>query len=256
MGLGGGMVWAIGLDDFKNRCGDGPYPLLNVIKDVLTRGNDCTSPTTPTNPESSTSEQTSPSNSNPPPQTTTTANPTTAPDNSGPGVCRPTDIYASQPGMTQWCNVNCNYNPPNCPSSHCICGGTSTVNPAPATTTTMIPTTPKPNPTTTRPTATRPTTTRPTGPSLCRPTDVYASQPGMTKWCNLNCNAVNPYCPSTHCICGETQRDDSAQSNTTTTSPCADVWTVRKCNRVKGKGRCGWRWVQRKCPKTCNVCNN
>ena len=35
MGLGGGMVWALDLDDFKNRCGDGKHPLLNTIKDVL-----------------------------------------------------------------------------------------------------------------------------------------------------------------------------------------------------------------------------
>ena len=36
MGLGGGMVWAVGLDDFRNRCGDGRNPLLNAIKDELT----------------------------------------------------------------------------------------------------------------------------------------------------------------------------------------------------------------------------
>ena len=26
-------------------------------------------------------------------------------------------------GMTKWCNTNCNHNPPNCPSSHCLCDG-------------------------------------------------------------------------------------------------------------------------------------
>lgn len=35
MGLGGGMVWALDLDDFNNRCGEGKHPLLNQIKDVL-----------------------------------------------------------------------------------------------------------------------------------------------------------------------------------------------------------------------------
>lgn len=35
-GLGGALVWALDLDDFKNWCGDGKYPLLQKMKDVLT----------------------------------------------------------------------------------------------------------------------------------------------------------------------------------------------------------------------------
>ena len=35
MNLGGGMVWALDLDDFKNVCGQGYHPLMNVIKEVL-----------------------------------------------------------------------------------------------------------------------------------------------------------------------------------------------------------------------------
>ncbi len=35
MGLAGGMVWALDLDDFKNRCGQGHHPLMNTIKEVL-----------------------------------------------------------------------------------------------------------------------------------------------------------------------------------------------------------------------------
>ncbi len=37
MGLGGGMIWALDLDDFTNRCGCEKYPLLRTINRGLGR---------------------------------------------------------------------------------------------------------------------------------------------------------------------------------------------------------------------------
>ncbi|CAK1552087.1 unnamed protein product [Leptosia nina] len=39
LGLGGGMVWALDLDDFQNRCNQGKYPLMNTIKESLLNSN-------------------------------------------------------------------------------------------------------------------------------------------------------------------------------------------------------------------------
>lgn len=35
MDLGGGMIWALDLDDFHNRCGEGRHPLLTIIRNTL-----------------------------------------------------------------------------------------------------------------------------------------------------------------------------------------------------------------------------
>lgn len=35
MRLGGGMIWALDLDDFKNRCGCGKHPLLKTLNNEL-----------------------------------------------------------------------------------------------------------------------------------------------------------------------------------------------------------------------------
>lgn len=35
LGLGGGMIWALDLDDFRNRCGCGKHPLLKTLNHEL-----------------------------------------------------------------------------------------------------------------------------------------------------------------------------------------------------------------------------
>ncbi|XP_054011753.1 probable chitinase 10 [Hylaeus anthracinus] len=40
MGLGGGMVWALDLDDFRGRCGQGHHPLMHTLQKILANGPD------------------------------------------------------------------------------------------------------------------------------------------------------------------------------------------------------------------------
>ncbi|CAH1396474.1 unnamed protein product [Nezara viridula] len=59
MDLGGGMIWALDLDDFKNTCGQGKHPLLNTIAKTLASPPNGT-PTRPTTTRPTTSKPTKP----------------------------------------------------------------------------------------------------------------------------------------------------------------------------------------------------
>ena len=116
------MVWALGLDDFKGTCGEGKYPLLRTITNVLNDGDNCSPPTTTITSPTSVAPTTSPANppqtTKPPLLTTTLPTPTTTKDNSGSGGCRPTHEFENLPGMKQWCIENCALG--HCPAANCI----------------------------------------------------------------------------------------------------------------------------------------
>ena len=171
------MVWALGMDDFMNRCGEGKYPLLQVITDVLKNEDNCNPATTPEAPQTTAAPQ--PTTENPPPQPTTNPpqpttnapppvtsaapNPSTTEDDSGSDDCRPTPAY-DYPGYTEWCIANCAQG--YCPES--ICVGCEYLNPNLGS------------------------------PGECRPTKAQQNVPGMKDWCIANC--ALGFCPATHCV--------------------------------------------------------
>lgn len=106
------MVWAMGLDDFNNRCGGGRYPLLTAIKNVLGSGSPPINPATTDGSNGGQQDTTTPYN-----QPTTEAPIETTPA-SGGGSCRVTDAYKDFPGMLDWCKTMCAAG--YCPATHCI----------------------------------------------------------------------------------------------------------------------------------------
>ncbi|BET00648.1 Glyco_18 [Nesidiocoris tenuis] len=96
MDLGGGMIWALDLDDFKNTCGDGKHPLLSTIARTLASpGNgDFEVPTSTQNPKPTSSAE---------PITKPSAKPTKKPTKptSKPGVKPPGKPRPTRPAFTR-----------------------------------------------------------------------------------------------------------------------------------------------------------
>ena len=89
--------------------------------------------------------------------------------------CEATSTFKAQIGMTQWCNENCNHVPRNCPESMCVCRNTLSgiSNELEITRKHLI----------------------------CKPAKLYKYVPGMSKWCDDNCNGILKFCPETVCMC-------------------------------------------------------
>ncbi|ELU11163.1 hypothetical protein CAPTEDRAFT_224259 [Capitella teleta] len=135
-----------------------------------------TSPPTSNETSPPVSNETSPPVSN---YTTTPASNQTSPSTAPPSTtpteqreCFAAKAYAEQPGMNEWCAINCANN--YCPESHCACSGDS------PTTTTSTPSVP---------------------PKFqCFAAGAYKRVPGLGQWCLTVCSQSN-WCPRTHCNC-------------------------------------------------------
>nr|XP_034314168.1 chitinase-3-like protein 1 isoform X3 [Crassostrea gigas] len=218
-GFGGAMTWALDLDDFTGTiCGEGKYPLISLMKNVLDQANGGGTVKPPTTKEPGTNPPTNAPTNAP---TTTRAPSVTTPGGGGAGTCPydgairdPTDcakyylcwdgVVLRQPkscptgmlfsSVTKLCDragvVNCNSDPSS--TSAPTTKQPTTIKP---TTTISMKTTTKPTTSTTT-TTTKQTTTTPKPPTTKPTTAVPAtgrptSAPGIS--CTNNEGKLYPY---------------------------------------------------------------
>ncbi|KAL9987524.1 hypothetical protein ACROYT_G001848 [Oculina patagonica] len=127
-GLMGAMFWTLDLDDFSgSQCGQGPYPLMNAVKQHLagsappTQGPEppTDGPQPPTDGPQPPTDGPQPPTDGPAPATTMPPVPPTDGPTASPGGCVAVPPWDQYPGMDAWCVTNCAAG--NCPSSHCKC---------------------------------------------------------------------------------------------------------------------------------------
>ena len=59
-----------------------------------------------------------------------------------------------------------------------------------------------------------------------------------------------------HCANLFSSTGSSTATTTTTVEVCEDIWSTKKCQRRKNKGKCNKNWVAKHCQLTCEYCDS